>query len=747
MNDKKDKVNEVISKIQDEHGEGSIMNLGEEKHLDIDTISSGSLSLDHALGVGGIPRGKVVEIFGKEASGKCLAKDTYINTENGLETIEEFFERNNVVPSCTSKITDGESSVVNRNGNLEEVGEFVNNNRRQTFKVKTESGNEIKCTPNHPFLVMSKDGYWVWKNAIDLTTDDYVIQRRDGNFGGKAIRDKKSYFLGTLIADAYFGEQRVGVTNDDPYIKNIIVEEGIEIFGVEPKKYNNNDNGSINYHFNCKEFVQDFYQEFGYQPGKAKDKYFSQKLRGLDKESTKALIQGYMDSESYVGQEESTISVTSASHELLLQLKLLLQQFGIIATLKDKKVKAYPDNDYYRLSISGKESLKYKRTIGSKSPKIKKSMKNISKPSQTYDNIPHLDKIIGNLKRASETTREHQRLIGDYYNNPNSNPIPYKKLDEIFNLEWKDSLLLDRLKEVYETNYYYDKVKSIQEYDNIPTFDLHLPETHSFITNGLITHNTTLALHIIAEAQKEGGLAAFIDAEHALDPKYSRAIGVDLDDIFLSQPSSGEQALEITEKLVRSSTMDVVVIDSVAALVPQAELEGEMGDSQIGLQARLMSQAMRKLTSAIAQSKTMVVFINQIRSKINNSPWGPSTTTSGGRALKFYSSLRLNIYISKTIDNSAEEKVGNETTVRVVKNKVSPPFKEAKFDIIYGEGISRERELLELGQKYDVVERSGAWYSYDDDNLGQGKANSVECLKESKDIREEIEKRIKNEME
>jgi len=253
---------------------------------------------------------------------------------------------------------------------------------------------------------------------------------------------------------------------------------------------------------------------------------------------------------------------------------------------------------------------------------------------------------------------------------------------------------------------------------------------------------TTLALHMLAEVHAGGGAAAFVDAEHALDPKYSKAIGVDLERLLLSQPNSGEEALEITEQLIRSGALDMVVIDSVAALVPQAELEGEMGDSQVGLQARLMSQAMRKLAGAISQSKTTVVFTNQIRSRINNSPWGPSTTTSGGRALKFYSSVRLNIYISSTLEKDGD-KIGNTIHVRVVKNKVAPPFKEAEFDIIYGEGISRERELLNLGEDYDVITRKGSWYSYGDTRLGQGVNNSEEFLSENPDLAQEIEKEIR----
>ncbi len=257
---------------------------------------------------------------------------------------------------------------------------------------------------------------------------------------------------------------------------------------------------------------------------------------------------------------------------------------------------------------------------------------------------------------------------------------------------------------------------------------------------------TTLALHLIAEAQKRGGTAAFVDAEHALDPNYARAIGIDLDQLLLSQPNSGEQALEITEQLVRSGAVDMVVIDSVAALVPEAEIAGAMGDAQVGLQARLMSQAMRKLTSAVGTSKTTVVFINQIRSMINSGPWGPSTTTTGGLALKFYASLRLEIRRIGSVEDGAGNdklKIGNETIIKVVKNKLAPPFREAKVDIIYGKGIVRSRELVHLGEELGIIKKSGAWYSFDGTQLGQGLANTAAFLEEKPDIAAQIERAIR----
>ena len=252
---------------------------------------------------------------------------------------------------------------------------------------------------------------------------------------------------------------------------------------------------------------------------------------------------------------------------------------------------------------------------------------------------------------------------------------------------------------------------------------------------------TTLTLHIIAEAQKKGGTCAFVDAEHALDPQYAQKLGVDMEELLVSQPDTGEQALEITDMLVRSGAVDVVVIDSVAALTPKAEIEGEMGDSHVGLQARLMSQALRKLTANIKRSNTVVIFINQIRMKIGVMFGSPETTT-GGNALKFYASVRLDIRRIGAI-KKGDEVVGNETRVKVVKNKVAPPFRQAEFEILYGEGISREGELIELGVSQGLIEKSGAWYSHAGNRIGQGRENVRNFLKENPDIAQSIESQIR----
>ena len=254
---------------------------------------------------------------------------------------------------------------------------------------------------------------------------------------------------------------------------------------------------------------------------------------------------------------------------------------------------------------------------------------------------------------------------------------------------------------------------------------------------------TTLALHAIAEAQKKGGIAAFIDAEHALDPVYAKNLGVNIDELWVSQPDNGEQALEITESLVRSGAVDIIVVDSVAALTPQAEIEGDMGDAHVGLQARLMSQALRKLTGTLAKSKTILVFINQIRMKIGVMFGNPETTT-GGNALKFYSSVRLEVRKIETIEKGDDEAVGNRVRVKVVKNKVAPPFRKVELEIMFGKGISASGSLIDAAVKYDIVDKKGAWYSFGEDKIGQGRENAKSFIEQNPDLAQEIEKRVRS---
>jgi len=302
-------------------------------------------------------------------------------------------------------------------------------------------------------------------------------------------------------------------------------------------------------------------------------------------------------------------------------------------------------------------------------------------------------------------------------------------------------MLVESLRTFAERPCTYERIVSVEDAGEQPTFDVVVPRSHSFLANGVLSHNTTVALHVIAEAQKAGGIAAFIDAEHALDPHYARALGVDVNELLVSQPDTGEQALEIADMLIRSNAVDIIVIDSVAALTPRAEIEGEMGATHVGLQARLMSQALRKIAGSLSKSDTCAVFINQLREKIGVM-FGSPETTPGGRALKFYSSVRLDVRRIESLKDGTNA-VGNRVRVKVVKNKVAPPFKLAEFDIMYGEGISAEGSLLDVGVDEGIIRKAGAWYSYEGDQLGQGREASRTFLRENADICNEIEKKVK----
>jgi protein RecA len=365
-----------------------------------------------------------------------------------------------------------------------------------------------------------------------------------------------------------------------------------------------------------------------------------------------------------------------------------------------------------------------------------------------FENVPGIAKLMIALRDDLGGNRSFDRAAGDLFRPDMELGCSRQRLARI--VEWAEdhgtlsasgAAILGYLRELLKMRYTFERVDLVEDAGVEPTFDLVLPQTHSFIANGILSHNTSLCLHVIAEAQKKGGIAAFIDAEHALDVGYARNLGVNVDELLVSQPDTGEQGLEICDMLVRSGAIDVVVIDSVAALVPKAEIEGEMGDSHIGLQARLMSQALRKLAGNVSRSNCMIIFINQLREKVGIL-FGSPETTSGGRALKFYASVRLDI---RKIENlkDGQEIVGSRVRVKVVKSKVSAPFRQTEFDIQYGHGISKEGSLLDTALDLGIATKSGSWYLFDGDQIGQGRENTKAFLSEHTDVFAEMEQRIK----
>ena len=753
-----DSIEKLVSKIQKEYGKTSIRKMGDKSIVTVEAISTGSILLDEALGINGLPRGRIVEIFGPEGSGKCLIGSTYCLTPKGLFTIAEIFTNKDINPSCTSKETPCTAQLINREGSIENTTHFTNNNKRKVFKVITKSGNVINGTENHPVLVMSKLGNWVWKHIGKLTSDDYICTLRSlrRDFGKISIDLDAAYFLGICIADGNLTENRISITNNDDSIISFLRNTAKDILGISAKEYRVNN--SIDFHFNGKEAITAFYAKYGLNTALSKNKKLTENIRSFTFVSFKALLQGYMDCECYIDKTKAEIEVTSASYDLLFQLKLILQQvFNITAQLSEKKVKDYPKNEYWKLNITGDDCRKYVQIIGTRSSIRQAQMEKLLqiKSNANIDTIPYLGLLLRDLYNASETTRTQNKLLYDYTelalesdSGPKSH-VTYDRLHKIIEEPmWKDHYLIGRLKEIEQANYYYDQVVSSTEQASEATFDFAMEKTNSFIANSIISHNTTLALHCIAEAQKlKGGAALFVDAEHAFSPDLANKLNVDVPSMLLCQPDSGEQGLDVLEMGIASGKLAIAVVDSVSALVPQAEIDGEMGDHHMGLQARLMGQAMRKINGSISKTNTLVIFINQLRQKIGVM-FGNPETTSGGNALKFYSSIRLDIRRIGSIKGKSKKKdkdgkhlakiIGNKVRVKIIKNKLAPPFKVIETDLIFGHGFNKEGEILDLGYNLDIIEMNGPWYSYRKDKLGQGKPAACKALRDNPSLFESI---------
>jgi recombination protein RecA len=687
--DREKSLETALLQIERQFGKGSVMRLGDETRVPVEVIPTGSIALDVALGLGGLPRGRIVEIYGPESSGKCLTADTYVWSDRGLETIAEVFERAGMKASCTSRVTDiSESDIrlVNERGELETVVALTHNNRKPVLRLKLRSGRTVSVTHNHPLRVVSDRGFIVWRKAGEMQVGDTVVSAEFGAVeaaGGDGLSEDEAVLLGYLVAEGTLCyDYSIRFTNWDPEVSGEFTRIMEHIAGVSVRNY-----GDKEFAVQGKKIRDRFAKEYDLDYVKAAGKKVPSCVRVSGHKAQRAFLSALFEGDGWI-DPTSTIGLGTASEELARQVQLMLYGLGIPATVSSKYNAKYA-RDYWSVTVNPAVTGRFLSEVGFRSARRKAQVEKCFKWSP----------------------RDPQ-----FENIPNLSGLPYA----------------------------YEQVVAIEDGGLQPTFDVVLPRTHSFVANGMLSHNTTVALHALANAQKGGGIAAFIDAEHALDPDYAKKLGVDTDALLVSQPDTGEQALEIADMLIRSGAIDVIVIDSVAALVPKAEIEGEMGDSHVGLQARLMSQALRKITGALSQTKTTAIFINQLREKVGVM-FGSPETTSGGKALKFYASIRLDIRRIETLKEGTDA-VGNRTRVKVVKNKMSPPFKVAEFDIIYGTGISREGSLIDLGVEQGIVRKSGAWYTYNGDQLGQGKENARSFLRENPDLANEIEKQIKEKL-
>ncbi len=744
----------ALAQIDRQFGKGSVMRLGDEVRAPIEVIPTGSIALDVALGIGGLPRGRVVEIYGPESSGKCLTADALVPTNWGLLTVEEIFERCGQPASCTSRVSDIAHlglQVINEHGELEPVAALTHNNRKLVFRVTTSTGKSVRVTANHPMRVLNGRGFVVWRQAADLEIDDVLVGVLGSDPDVKdQLTEREAVLLGYLVGDGHYTQPyAVMFSQVDEQVRAEFIDLMAEFDpSAAPVSYPDRP-GDV--WFRGKAMRDALAERYALTPANAAQKSVPPGVRASGPVVHRAFLSALFECDG--GVEDDAITLSTASHRLATEVQAMLAGLGLVSSVRAKKVAAYPDNTYWTVALGNASSVRFVEEVGFRS--ARRAVQVTSMRPGTRDgatHIPHLAEILMDLRDSVGGDRAFDRIAGDVFRDFGAGHLDLavtpQRLARV--LGWAEERgvsghpLVTHLRELAGRPATYERVVGVDPVGDEPTFDLVVPGTHSFVANGLAVHNTTVALHAVANAQRAGGIAAFIDAEHALDPDYAAKLGVDTDALLVSQPDTGEQALEIMDMLIRSGALDIVVIDSVAALVPRAEIEGEMGDSHVGLQARLMSQALRKITGALSQSGTTAIFINQLREKIGVM-FGSPETTSGGRALKFYSSVRLDVRRIETLKDGTDA-VGNRTRVKVVKNKVAPPFKQAEFDIIYGHGISREGGLIDMGVDQGFVRKSGAWYTYEGDQLGQGKENARAFLRDNPDLANEIEKKCKEKL-
>ena len=748
----------ALGQIEKQFGKGAIMRMGDEATQKIAAIPTGAIGLDVALGIGGYPRGRVVEIYGPESSGKCLVAGTHVWTDHGLETIEELFARVGQPASCTSRVTDVTDAgirLVNERGELEAMTAVTHNDRRPTWRVRLQSGRSVTATANHPLRVLTERAEIVWRRVSELREGDVLVSGAFGAeeaVGGDDLTLEEATLLGYLVAEGTRGRRNATVSTDhhdgDVHAECLDLVE--TVLGVPAERVRRDGDGDHVIHSRAVRARLE--EEYGLARVSAAATPVPHRVRTAGAKAQRAFLSALFEVDGWI-ETGPEVGFTTASEVLGEQVQLLLLGLGVPCSLGSRwhdelqrhswTVRVPPGAVQRFLDLVGFRSAR-------RADQVARHLRD-APPATPWEAVPFLAPLVRDLRDALGGDRELDRLCHDLTRTDlgvdgGMLQVSRARLKAI--VAWADARdvgpaatpLVDRLRFFAEAPHTYERITAVEDAGLQPTFDVVLPRTHSFLANGVVSHNTTLAIHAIAEAQKAGGIAAFIDAEHALDPTYAAALGVDIDSLLVSQPDTGEQALEICDTLVRSGAVDLVVIDSVAALTPRAEIEGEMGDTHVGLQARLMSQALRKLAGHLNKSRTCCIFINQLREKVGVM-FGSPETTPGGRALKFYSSVRLDVRRIESLKDGTDF-VGNRVRVKVVKNKTAPPFRQTEFDIMFGKGISREGSLLDMGVDHGVIRKSGAWYTYDGEQLGQGRENAKAFLAEHEDVANEIYKKI-----
>lgn len=728
-------------------------------------LPTGSIVLDYLIGgrlnrfgvrpCPGLPKKCIINLYGQESSGKCLPADTYVFTPQGVQTVGELFVQAGISPVLGSSPVACRAQFLNRDGIVESTTHFTRNGKRPVWKLVTSSGTPIKATANHPHLVMSAGGQWVWRKTEDIQVGDFLVSVRKANFGVLPSGADMAYALGVILADAHLTNGRIEICNNDPDIKTFLETKMPDLLGISYKTYPNGDSpGSRVYHYSGKEKLADFYRVWDIKVANSPGKAWGTQVRSLVAEDLRVALQGFFDCEMSVEPGKAAIEVCSASHQLLLETKLLLHSFGILSRLSEKVVKAYPGNQYWRLSMSGEEARRYADVIGTASGLRRVELDQLlayphDGGSTNVDSVPFCGGLLQDLYEASETGRVQNQLIGDYKGGKPKALLTYPRLRLILDSfhDCSDLNTWQRLEEIYDTRYVYDPVVSKEEEDPVATFDFAMERTHSFIANGVVTHNTTAALTAAAMVCASGGTVGYIDWENAIDVAYAKSLGIPLNDpdsFSLAQPESLEKGLAILWTMAKAG-VDLIVIDSVGAGIPQASLEqtvkekGEMG--RIGLNAAKWSKLLPELKGIINQTGSCVIGISQLRKKIGGMTGfgGDDTQAQGGEAWKFYSEVRMGlkkVHTEKGTEYNAlthkveDAAVGQTVKCRIDKCKVSAAQgKTADFYIRFGEGIDDLRSIIEITKAHGFIKTSGAWLSFERPNGTVIKEGSLDKFK------------------
>lgn len=732
--------NLLVASLEKVLGKGAVATL-DNKRFDLNFIETDYLGFNMISG-GGFARRRITELFSGAGAGKCLGKDAYIATQDGLLTVEEIFKLNGMEASCIIKEAAKSYGLQNMNGNIENTTYFTFNGRRKVCKVRTERGTEIVATRKHPLLVMDNDGSLCWKYVKDLSNEDWLVKPNKLNFGNQVNED--AYILGVMVADAHYNRVKIMITNNDPCILAAI-DDFCEKYNVHVKKYYYKNNNSTNVSMSDKKFVEIFYKKHGIIAGNAKDKVVPITIRMGNENTARDFLAGFFDCECSVDDRKQALEVTSASKELLVQIRLMLNQFGIQSSINVKNVKTYPDNEYYRIHISGTEAEKFFNIIGTRSKARSVEYNNcMSYDTQysTFDTIPNLNFFIKWLYKSEVRLDSHIFSKYIYSGKAGERNVSRNALRKI--LEHTPKTIFNKyaynyLESILNAEYVFEKIESVQkDFDEIPTFDFTMEHSESFIANGVISHNSSMVLHGLYKVQQAGKRGLFIDAERSLSRRFVEMMRVNPSWLEVVTPSCGEQGFQVLHAALLSGIYDMIAVDSVHAMMPKAMMNAEPGEAKMMELARLFSNELPKVRDAFSHVETSVVFVNQMRYKPNPMGHGPGKTTPGGDALPFYADLRVQMTKTEKIKSGSDAIIGHVVDNKGVKTRFTSPDQVCSLDYIYGYGFCEYRELINFGVEYNVIAQNGSWLSYNEEKIGQGRSQAVELLKSNRELFDRI---------